>query len=70
MEWPCSKSVQSLGETAFVVQNKKSKQNNFQLCSDKELPQRSVQLPNSWSGLDQVSFQIHDQVSFWGMQAS
>ena len=39
MDWLYSKSVQRLGLTAFVVQNEKTKQNNFWLCSDEKFPQ-------------------------------
>ena len=38
MDWLCSKSVQSLGQTDFVVRAKKLKQRNFQLCSNENFP--------------------------------
>ena len=38
MDWLCSKSVQSLGQTA-LVQNKKSKQGKFWFCSEENFNQ-------------------------------
>ena len=44
MDWLYSKSVQSLGPTAFVVQNKELTQNNFRLICDKKFPQNIKKL--------------------------
>ena len=45
MDWPCSKLVQSLGLTAFVVQNKNMEQNNFRLYSEEQFPTKPQKVP-------------------------